>query len=77
MLTIKPLSVTITVFNPLYLAFKSQLLGAKCLFKNQYLQILDLKLNSYFYLLEVVDRVIEKQFHLGKTYNHLFKRLKG
>ena len=46
-LTLKPLSGTIVVFNPFYYTFKSQLLGTKGVLQHQYLQMFCLKLNKH------------------------------
>ena len=44
--------------NTFYLPFESLLLGTKCMFKQQHLQIFGLTLNKYYllYPLEVVGR---------------------
>ena len=44
---LKGLSETIVVFNPFYQPFKSLLLGTKCVFEHQDLQMFGLILNKY------------------------------
>ena len=46
-LTLEPLNTTIVVYNLLYLPIISQILGTKCVFGNQYLQMLRHKLIKY------------------------------